>query len=405
MCSRALIAAAASAVVLGLAAVPAMARQNYQFLPDDATNPLPLFGRPPMIVGYANEADWTARVNGTSPRIDYASFSSTPQLSSYNSSVVSYSRTAIVGPVTAYDTSTVSVTNGATGIAIPYRGGFNALNQSTLNLSGRITIASTVYAADDATVNVSGVTFSIDEGGRLQTEGRSTVNFTSGSLFVTRLGGRSTTNISGGTANILDLRDDAAVNISGGTITGGVYCRGNNNVVNITGGSVHQSPVMAGYEFGSGSTVNFSGGTVASLQAYTSSTINITGGTLLGEAIAGAGSTVNVSGGTFVPRAMPFMASFWVYTDPNAGGPGGVLNFFGTDLVLTQLADEGFATVYGISGTLQDGTVMSNVRIQLYIPQRGEPPARIVLNNIPDPAVLSVALPLAMLGRRRRRFR
>lgn len=276
---RLMTSAAASMVLVGVAVAPAMAQQSYQFLPDDATNPLPVVGLPPMIVGYANEADWTARVNGTSPRISYVSFSSTPQLSSYNGSVVSYSRTAIAGPVTAYDTSTVTVSNGTTTPSLPYRGGFNALNQSTLNLSGRINIASIVYAADNATVNVSGATFNSE--GQIKAHGYSTVNFTGGSVFAPELYGRSTMNISGGTVFALPkVYDSSTVNISGGTVTSSVYCYGS-STLNMTGGLLGSDDDQSGFVYANdNSTINFSQGTARGLTAFQNATINITGGSV-----------------------------------------------------------------------------------------------------------------------------
>ncbi len=397
MYNQQLVAAAAVTVALGLSATPAVAQQSYQFLPDDATNPDTLSGKPPIIVGYANEADWAARVNGTSPRISYVSFSSTPQLSSYNGSVVSYSRTAIAGPVTAYDTSTVTVTNGTTTLSLPYRGGFNALNQSTLNLSGRITISSIVYAADDATVNVSGATFDpSSSGGQIQAYGNSTVNFTGGSMTPPKLYGRSTMNMSGGTVAALPyVYESSTVNISGGTVNGVVNCHGN-STVNITGGSASDVSV---YVYQSG-TANVSGGSLKNLFGSQDSIVNITGGTFLGVA---GGITVNVYGGTFIPDDdIPAFASFWVFGE-TSDGRGGVLNFFGTDLVLTQTAsDLGGVERYLISGTLQDGSVLSDASIHLFTVPAGRPQPRIVLHNIPDPVALPAVLGLgALMGRRR----
>jgi len=138
------------------------------------------------------------------------------------------------------------------------------------------------------------------------------------------------------------------------------------------------------------STVNLSGGSIGgNLSAYNTSTVNISGGSVGNNLVALDSSTVNVSG-----------SSFGNLFAENAG----VFNIFGRDLV-AQLKSTNFfgSTRYSLSGTLVDGTVMSNKNLLI---QNGTG-ARFTLNNVPAPGSLMTALigviPGVLLLRRRRK--
>ncbi len=125
-------------------------------------------------------------------------------------------------------------------------------------------------------------------------------------------------------------------------------------------------------------TVNLiTGGSVSYLYAYTSSTVNMSGGSVGVFLYAFNSSTVNLSGGSVVRDVIAYDSS--------------LLNIFGTGLT-ASLIDSGALgggySRYFLSGTLLDGTVLTNQN--LYI-QNGTG-ARFTLTNVPAPGSLVTAL-------------
>ena len=141
-------------------------------------------------------------------------------------------------------------------------------------------------------------------------------------------------------------------------------------------------------------TINFvTGGSIGGfLDAYNSSTVNVSGGSIgsIGSDLhAYDSSTVNVSGGSI-------SGDLWV-------NGAAVLNIFGRGLVAPFVYPGGSHSVYSLSGTLLDGTIVTNK--YLYI-QNGSS-ARFTLNNVPAPGSLVTALigvvPGVLMLRRRRK--
>ena len=163
----------------------------------------------------------------------------------------------------------------------------------------------------------------------------------------------------------------------------------------INSGSVRES--LLAYN---SSTVNVSGGSVRyGLVAYNSSTVNLSGGSVRVSLYAYNSSTVNLSGGS---------------VGLNLGALGsGVLNIFGHNLV-APLMDPNYTflgtnySLYYLSGTLLDGTVLTNKN--LYIQNgtgAGFTLTNLGNNAVPEPGSLALlvggvgVLPLLALRRRR----
>ena len=160
------------------------------------------------------------------------------------------------------------------------------------------------------------------------------------------------------------------------------------------------------------------GGSVLYLLAYNSSTVNVSGGSVGGDLYAFDSSTVNVSGGS-INGALDASNSSTVNLSGGSGGrslfaqDSSVLNIFGHNLV-APLMDPNyilFGTSYSryyLSGTLLDGTVLTNKAL---VTQNGTG-AGFTLTNldnnaVPEPGSLALlvggvgVLPLLALRRRR----
>ena len=160
----------------------------------------------------------------------------------------------------------------------------------------------------------------------------------------------------------------------------------NSSTVNLRGGSVDDN--LYSYDAG---TINMSGGNAVYVNAFDASTVNVSGGNIRNLLAASGTGTVNVRGGSF--------------DGDLRANDNSLFNFFGSGLVapISDMNDNtGFYTLYSLSGTLRDGTVLTNQN--LYIQNRTG--ARFTLTNVPAPSSLLIGgigvLPLLMLRRGRR---
>ena len=160
----------------------------------------------------------------------------------------------------------------------------------------------------------------------------------------------------------------------------------NASTVNVSGGNVDDN--LYAYD---SSTINMNGGNAVYVNAFDSSTLNVRGGNIRNLLAASGSSTVNMRGGS-------------IDGDLRAND-NSVFNFSGSGLVapVSDMNDPtGFYTLYSLSGTLRDGTVLTNQN--LYVQNRTG--ARFTLSNVPAPSSLLIGgvgvLPLLVLRRRRR---
>jgi hypothetical protein len=204
-----------------------------------------------------------------------------------------------------YDTSTVNVSGGTTGVW--------AHDASTANImAGSVSAA---YSSENGTVNIYG-----GDIGPISSFNNSTINFSGGTATLdSYCYDTSTINLSGGTADVIHGYDTSMVNITGGTL---------------------------GFAYGLGSNItNISGGTVKNIYDFGSNTTNISGGN-----VGGIESPPNESGNF----------------DPNEVGiylKSGTLNLYGSAFSLSGAFAGIYANTAGtystLTGTLLDGTALN----------------------------------------------
>ncbi len=169
----------------------------------------------------------------------------------------------------------------------------------------------------------------------------------------------------------LEAYDSSTVNVSGGSIGAWLYSL-DSSTVNVSGGRIGLELMAAG-----SSTVNISGGSMSHLECLDSSTVNVTGGSIGGVyAFRCSTVTVNISGGS-----IGGVYAFGSSTVNISGGSirnglrireSGTVNVFGSDLNLT----DGLLT-----GTLADGTPLAK-HVDIF----GD--GQLVLHNNPEPSTL-----------------
>jgi len=194
-----------------------------------------------------------------------------------------------------------------------------------------------------------------------------TVNFVPGCYIGGSLStyNHSTVNISSDVESIIDVQDNSTVNVTHGSI----YALGGmgNSVINFSGGSTSD------LEAGDNSRVTFSGGHTDFL------------GTL-------ASGILNIKGGDF---------------DDLAIDESGSANFFGTSLITSLLDPDHFgSSLYAISGTLSDGTLLNGKNFTL---RNGTGATfNLIDTAVPEPGSLALLLGVGVSGigllmRRRRK--
>jgi len=176
----------------------------------------------------------------------------------------------------------------------------------------------------------------------------------------------------GSISNEMDIFNNSHVHVSGGS-AGGIFPY-DNSVLTISGGSAsfvlsqeHSVINMMGGNVddleGQGKQINVSGGTMGTLVANVttdyqgnplgSCIVNVTGGTVTGDINAFNDGILNLYGGVFGGALR--------------AAEGGTLNIYGSGLVASLLnsnAANGYS-VYALSGTLDDGTVLANADLKV----------------------------------------
>ena len=189
--------------------------QNIYF-PNDTTINHDVSGY--AIVGYANDADYSNRRNGTSPTIYFA------DTSSINS---------IGGFMIAYNNSIINFTGGI------IRGGSSsklfslaACDNAAVNVSGGV-IAQILPTYNNSSLNVTGGSI-----GALNAFDSSRIAVANGNIGHMGFIDNSVVNFKGGSASDLSANGKNITNISGGSIASYLYI-GGNSTINVTGGVIH----------------------------------------------------------------------------------------------------------------------------------------------------------------------
>jgi hypothetical protein len=202
-----------------LLALSPTAQAQYVFFPNDTTIDYTVT-QDIAILGYANENDYTNRVNGTSPTVALVTG-------------------GFVNVVNAYNSSLFNMSGGDAGLQV------QSFDSSTLNISGGH-VSDVVTGDDISTVNMSG-----GRAGLLQAAGSSTVNMSGGStdnpLFALDSG---IINFSGGSAPGLQATESSVINYRGGATTGTHLFAEDDSTLNLYGmslSSVLVDPNAFGY--------------------------------------------------------------------------------------------------------------------------------------------------------------
>ena len=193
------------------------------------------------IVGYANDTDFAAMLNPTSPTVNLVSGVIWGNIQVYDQSVLNMSGGRVNVRLRSYNNSTVNVTGGDTGPSLEANG------SSIVNLRGGGQEGNHFFASDYSVINVTG-----------------------GSPGHIYMGGGSTLNISGGSVGEA-IAQGRIVNVTGGTIRNVLW--GYGGAINISGGYVNQ--VIA---YGS---VSITGGHFVELQATNSEPYNSNDGGII----------------------------------------------------------------------------------------------------------------------------
>ncbi len=200
--------------------------------------------------------------------------------------------------------------------------------------------------------NSTSPTINVVVGGRMRDNSyaynSSTINFRGGSVDYLYTHDSTTINVSSGNVGNLFAYDSTTINITGGSV-GGELNAYNSSTVNFSGGSLGLFLIAH-----DSSTVNFSSGSINSLLDYSSGTVNVSGGYIGGYLTAAWSSTVNLSGGSIHDD---------LYVDDS-----GTLNIFGSGLTATLVNPNylnGSYSLYSLSGTLRDGTVLTNKNLRV----------------------------------------
>lgn len=194
--------------------------------------------------------------------------------------------------------------------------------------------------------------------------------------------------LSGGSVAAIVPYDNSTLTISSGNSS---YVLGeDHSSINILGGTVDDLE-------GQGKQINVSGGTLGTLVANVNTDfqgnslgscfVNVTGGSITGEANALNAGVLNLYGGLFGGDLR--------------AAEGGTINIYGSGLVASLLNPNytnGYS-LYSLSGTLEDGTVLTNknLRIRNDGVTYGHSSFHLV-NAVPEPSSLALLLGLGASG-------
>jgi hypothetical protein len=257
---------------------------------------------------------------------------------------------------------------------------------------GRAARTQTTFFPNDATINyaVGNAIVGYDQDGNSFSPTVSLVN--GGSISdAASIFNASVFNMSGGSigGSGLNANDTSQVFISGGNIGGnnGLFAN-NSSQVTISGGSIDNYVIAQDT-----SIMTVTGGQISSLSASGTSTLTISGGSIGSGTSASGNSTINLHGG-----------------NPGAGlqaQDSSRFNIFGHNLQATLTDQNGDVKTYLLSGTLADGTDLSNRFLTI------SGTGSYTLNSIggappvPEPGSLTLLCGLGVMGagllRRKRR--
>lgn len=198
----------------------------------------------------------------------------------------------------------------------------------------------------------------------------------------------SVVNVAGGNVGALIPYDNSTVNISGGQ--SGFVLSIDQSVINVRGGNVDDLE-------GQGKQINVSGGTVGTLVANEntdymgnplgSCLVKVTGGSIAGEVDAFNDGILDLYGGQF---GGDLYARF-----------GGTIHLFGNGLTASLINPNYKKTysLYSLSGTLADGSVLTNER--LFVENDGVTYGHSsfqITNGVPEPGSVALLLGLGVSG-------
>jgi hypothetical protein len=174
--------------------------------------------------------------------------------------------------------------------------------------------------------------------------------------------------VDGANVNALEVHNSSIIDMRGGSVGSndflGELLSEDTSTINISGGTVVFDLDVQG-----ASTVNFSGGTVgADIVTHDNTTVNMLGGIVDHDLLINGSSTFNLGGGSILTD---------VFVQDSS-----VLTVYGTGLsmVLVDPNFEGFYSEYKISGRLLDHTILAG---RIIFVQNGSG-ARFFLHNIKD---------------------
>lgn len=139
----------------------------------------------------------------------------------YNSSTINQSGGNVSNQISAYDTSTLNLSNGSIGF-------LNGYDSSTFNISGGSVFGLNTYDSNTANISAGRVNAATSYGS-------STINITGGDVQGIGNYGGSTVNISGGNSNDAFIYETGTINISGGSFRDGIVIWGPGGNANFIG--------------------------------------------------------------------------------------------------------------------------------------------------------------------------
>ncbi len=257
--------------------------------------------------------------------------------------------------------------------------------QSTYTFYPEDTTVDSALTTDYAIVGYAGGSYDASGNPQFVSPSLPTVNFGSGAdLSATELDifNQSSVNIYGGNQPGISTHDNSKLNVYGGTQS--FFVGFDHSAVNLAGGSFD---FMLLFDY---TQVNMSGGYVSDLEGQAQS-VTISGGTV-DQLVANAQSSgltgdilgssiVDVSGGD-IGQASAYNLGILnvrggIYADRIIAAFGGTVNVYGTDLSATLL-DPNFTGIgssysrYALSGTLGDGSVLTNHDLLIRNDQPGD---------------------------------
>jgi hypothetical protein len=165
-------------------------------------------------------------------------------------------------------------------------------------------------------------------------------------------------------------RNNSTLRMSGGTVTQSVVAF-DNSLIHITGGNIGTD-----IEADDSGVIHFSGGSVAE-DAIAFGTLNLYGGSIGEDLEVGDGGVANWFGGQVDGVLFPQLS--------------GVIQVFGSNLLLTEVGPFPGAQEFLLTGVLLDGTSLNN---SVLFANGGQ----VVLNNVPEPGITALLAGAGIVG-------